>query len=54
MASGITHDFRNYLTVIMGNLEVLQDEITSTELRDTLAMIDRATRDANNLTSGML
>lgn len=54
LSSGITHDFRNYLAVILGNVEELEDEIADRQAQTTLAVIKKATLDARELSSRLL
>lgn len=54
LSGGIAHDFNNLLAVIMGNLEMVRDDLTDPEL---IRMIDaslQATRRGADLTRSML
>ncbi len=54
LTGGVAHDFNNLLAVIMGNLELLRDDMTS---EDHLSMIDagiQATKRGADLTRNML
>lgn len=54
LTGGVAHDFNNLLAVIMGNLELLRDDMTS---EDHLDMIDagiKATKRGADLTRNML
>jgi PAS domain S-box-containing protein len=54
LSSGITHDFRNYLAVILSNAEELEDEITDSQAQATIAAIKKASLDAREMTSRLL
>ena len=55
LTGGIAHDFNNMLTVILGNIEGLEDEPTdSADTRETLAAIRRAAENAARLTHQLL
>ncbi len=55
LAGGIAHDFNNILTVIGGNVELLEDELpVSDELSEDLGQISQATRRAASLTRRLL
>ncbi len=54
LTGGVAHDFNNLLAVIMGNLELLRDDMTN---NDHLSMIDagiKATKRGADLTRNML
>jgi len=51
MVTGLTHDFRNVLTHIIGNAEVLQMEVSDPALKDKLAvMIEAGERGSEMIT----
>ena len=55
LAGGIAHDFNNILTVIGGNVELLEDDMpTSATAREDLAQISKATTRAASLTRRLL
>jgi PAS domain S-box-containing protein len=55
LAGGIAHDFNNILTVIGGNVELLEDEMpASVTAREDLAQISKATIRATSLTRRLL
>lgn len=53
-SSGITHDFRNYLAVILGNAEILEEDIQDSGNRKTLSLIKQAAMDARESTNRLL
>jgi signal transduction histidine kinase/CheY-like chemotaxis protein len=55
LAGGIAHDFNNLLTVIIGNTEMLADDMApDTTARQRLELIERAAEQASGLTSRLL
>jgi len=55
LTGGIAHDFNNMLTVILGNIEALEEEPPdSGETRETYAAIRRAAENASKLTRQLL
>lgn len=46
MASGIAHDFNNALAAILGNTQLLLFGLKNGELKETLKIIERVTKDA--------
>ena len=52
LTGGIAHDFNNLLAVILGNIELLVDDVT--DHREELNAIERATRRGAELTSWLL
>jgi two-component system NtrC family sensor kinase len=54
MASGVAHDFNNILTVILGNIEVLEDEITDPQALDFLKRVRNAAETGAQLSSSLL
>lgn len=55
LAGGIAHDFNNILTVIGGNVELLEDEMpSSVTAREDLAQISKAATRATSLTRRLL
>jgi len=54
LTGGIAHDFNNFLTVIRGNLELLQEGRLSKKARDRASRAVRAATLAGNLTERLL
>jgi len=54
LTGGIAHDFNNLLAVILGNLEMVQDEITDTALTARVEAAIQATLRGSELTQSML
>ncbi len=54
LAGGIAHDFNNLLTVILGNLELVRSGAAGEETSELLDAIERAARQAADLTRQML
>ncbi len=54
LTGGIAHDFNNLLTVVLGNAEVLKDEIKSDDLRKLVEPIIAAAERGASLTQLML
>ena len=57
LTSGIAHDFGNLLTVIKGNLSLLQQELTDNENNDALELVEdalSATEDGVDITRRLL
>ncbi|WP_409523063.1 ATP-binding protein [Nitrincola sp. MINF-07-Sa-05] len=55
LTGGIAHDFNNLLTVILGNAELLEDELSSNdELRPLAEMIGKAAQRGAGLTQHLL
>ena len=54
LAGGVSHEFNNLLTVIYGNVELLQDDITSAEDQEKLRAIKTASRRCTDICSKML
>lgn len=54
VAGGITHDFNNLLTVVLGFTAMLRSEVPSPSGQDMLARIDRAANQAAQLTQRLL
>ena len=54
LAAGISHDFNNHLSVILGNAELLLDQTQSGELRHYAGEIKVATQRASQLTRQLL
>jgi PAS domain S-box-containing protein len=54
LAGGIAHDFNNLLTVILGNLELVRSGAAGEETSELLEAIERAARQAADLTRQML
>lgn len=49
MASGIAHDFNNMLTIILGRLQLLKNEIVDTTLISNLKTIEKAALDSTEI-----
>ncbi|MFA1622817.1 PAS domain S-box protein [Rhizobium mongolense] len=54
LTGGIAHDFRNLLTVISGNLEMIEDKLPQGRLRDILQEAQEVTADGAKLTGQLL
>jgi PAS domain S-box-containing protein len=54
LAGGIAHDFNNLLTVILGNLELVRSGAAQEEAPELLAAVERAAKQAAELTKQML
>lgn len=54
LAGGIAHDFNNLLTVILGNLELVRNDVSGDDEAELLAATERAARQAADLTKQML
>jgi len=54
LAGGISHDFNNHLSVILGNADMLLEEIESGKLRHYAEEIKKATQRATQLTRQLL
>jgi hemerythrin-like metal-binding protein/PAS domain S-box-containing protein len=54
LTGGISHDFNNILAVIMGNLELVTDQLSSAPLRDRVGKVQQATQRAIDLTGKLL
>jgi PAS domain S-box-containing protein len=56
LAGGIAHDFNNFLTAILGNISLVQAEITdyNTEIRDILEEAEKVSKRAIELTKQLL
>jgi two-component system cell cycle sensor histidine kinase/response regulator CckA len=54
LATGISHDFNNHLSVILGNAELLLEKTQSVELRHYVEEIKTATQRAAHLTRQLL
>ncbi len=48
MASGMAHDFNNYLAIILGRAQLLRKRISDFEMEKGLAIIEKATQDASS------
>lgn len=54
LTGGVAHDFNNLLAVILGNLELLEDDITDPEQKDLIKRSIDATMHGSELTRNML
>jgi hypothetical protein len=54
LASGISHDFNNVLTAILGYVDLLEESVVETRPRGGLEQIRRLTEEAGSLTSQLL
>ncbi|MEQ8407878.1 MAG: response regulator [Gammaproteobacteria bacterium] len=54
LAGGVSHEFNNLLTIISGNVELLQDEIDALDSRDKLAAIGQSSARAADVCNKML
>ncbi|MCT4558087.1 MAG: ATP-binding protein [Pelagimonas sp.] len=54
LTGGVAHDFNNLLAIVLGNLELLQDEITSERQKELLQPTIEATLRGASLTKSML
>ena len=54
MTGGLAHEFNNLLGIILGNLDLLSDEIATADAREMFRRIERATNRAADLTSNLL
>lgn len=54
LAGGVAHDFNNALTVILGHVEALADEVREEELQEELRQLETAANHAARLTKGLL
>ncbi len=54
LTGGVAHDFNNMLMIIMGNTEILLDEIDDPDMRELLDLIQSAARNGAELTSRLL
>lgn len=45
LASGVAHDFNNALSIILGNIQLLQLTIEDPQVQDTLKIIEKITKD---------
>ena len=54
LAGGVSHEFNNLLTIISGNVELLQDEIDTVESRDKLQAIAQSSARAADVCNKML
>jgi signal transduction histidine kinase len=54
LAGGIAHDFNNLLAVILGNLELLREDINDAELSEAIETAISAANRGADLTRGML
>jgi signal transduction histidine kinase len=54
MAGGIAHDFNNLLGVILGNAELMRDDLTGVEVQSMLADVIGAARSATGLCQQLL
>jgi two-component system, cell cycle sensor histidine kinase and response regulator CckA len=54
LAGGIAHDFNNLLSSVVGHVSMLLDESLEDEVRESLTLVERATRRAIGLTNQLL
>ena len=54
LAAGVAHDFNNLMTIVRGNIELLQDQPTHPEASELLAEVHDATQRAAALTRQLL
>lgn len=54
LAAGVAHDFNNLLTVILGNVDRMNQLLTTEETRSALSMIEEAAKQATGVTRSLL
>jgi PAS domain S-box-containing protein len=54
MTGGLAHEFNNLLGIVLGNLDLLSDEITAPDAREMLRTIERSATRAADLTNNLL
>lgn len=54
LTGGVAHDFNNMLMIIMGNTEILMDEVVEPDAVELLKLIEAAARNGAELTSRLL
>ena len=54
LTGGVAHDFNNLLAVILGNSEILYEEITDPELKETAELVMTTAEKAPDLTQRLL
>jgi len=54
LSGGIAHDYNNLLSIIMGNISLLRDELTESFYQEVLEDVERACEQSKNLTHQFL
>jgi signal transduction histidine kinase/CheY-like chemotaxis protein len=54
LAGGLAHDFNNLLTVVLGNAEILREELEDPHHRELASMIERVAMDGAGLAKALL